>query len=184
MWKISLEEALLLGRRRAGPRGASWGEDGSIVFTTTDAGLARVTAEGGEVETLTRLDPTTGERSHRWPELLPGGRAVLFTISNTEFTTFDEAQIAVLSFAAGESRVLIERGTYPRYVPSGHILYGRGGALLAVPFDMDSLELVGSPVTVIDDLATFDATGAAQFAASRRAPSRMFPVVRYPNVGA
>ena len=73
------------GREPGGPRGASWGPDDTIVFATSDPakGLLRVSAGGGEAEVLTTPDAQKGELDHYWPEVLPGGRAVLFTIVPT-----------------------------------------------------------------------------------------------------
>ena len=60
--------------------GASWGPDGTIIFAERrgNAGLLRVSAVGGESESLTTLEE--GERDHRWPHILPGGQSVLFTV--------------------------------------------------------------------------------------------------------
>ena len=72
-----------IGKNYIVPRGASWGDDNSIVFATTDtsSGLLRVPASGGEPTLLTRLDAAKGEKNHWRPSLLPGSRGVLFTIT-------------------------------------------------------------------------------------------------------
>jgi serine/threonine-protein kinase len=118
------------------PVGASWGSDGTIVFTPGDfSGLFRVSADGGTPEVLTTPDPGKGESSHRWPDALPGGRAILFTIWTDG--TFDNARIGLVSLETGETRVLLEGGSFARYAPSGHIVFARQGALLAglYPFE-------------------------------------------------
>jgi len=112
------------------------------------------------VQILTRPDPTKGEYSHRWPQFLPGGKAVLFTIDTGG--SFDEARIAVLSLETGKTDVLFDGGTNPRYSPTGHIVFCRAGALLAVPFDLERLERTGDPVTVIDGIL-MEPGGAAHF---------------------
>jgi serine/threonine-protein kinase len=63
--------------------GGTWAEDGTIVFARDRLanGLVRVSAEGGDPEVLTKLDEEAGEVSHRWPQVLPGGKAVLYTAS-------------------------------------------------------------------------------------------------------
>ena len=129
--------------------GASWGTDGTIVFGTTDpsSGLWRVAAVGGEPVLLTTPNPEHGEVDHAWPEMLPGGHAVLFTIVASPI---DESQIAVLSLDTGEQKVLVRGGSFPRYAPTGHLLYGVQGNLWAVGFDPDRLETRGDPVPVVE----------------------------------
>lgn len=72
--------------------------------------------------------------AHRWPEVLPGGQAVLFTILRAGSADYNSAAIAVVRLDTGERRMLIEAGSYPRYMPSGHIIFVRAGTLLAMPF--------------------------------------------------
>ncbi len=98
-----------------------------------------------------------------WPEILPGGEAVLFTIIRGPV---DSAQIAVLSFDSRETKVLVPGGSNPRYAPTGHIVYGVGGTLRAVPFDLERLEVTGDPVPVLEGVMT-KSTGAANFGISQ-----------------
>ena len=132
-------------------RGASWGADGIIVFASADSasGLWRVAAAGGEPEQLTT--PEQGDGDHLWPEILPGGEAVLFTITAG---TSEETQIAVLSLTTGEQKVLLRGGAYPRYSLTGHLLYGVQADLWAVPFDLSRLEIVGDSVPVQEGVFT------------------------------
>ena len=149
-------------------RGADWGDDGWIYFTPKpDAGLWRVRADGGTPEELTKPDRAHGEKTHRWPFVLPGAKAVLFVVSTSRVTSFDDARIEVLSLDTRKRRVLITGGMYPRYVASGHIVFGRNSAILAAPFDLQSLELRGSVVTVQDGVETAGDYGFANFASSR-----------------
>ena len=145
----------------SGMRGASWGDDDTIVFSAND-GLWRVAAAGGIAEQLTTPDTAEGERAHRWPEVLPGGEAVLFTIWKNPV---EDSQIAALSLDTGE-RTIIVRGSDPRYAPTGHVVYGADGSLWAVPFDLDRLQAVGDAVPVVEGVltktsgtASFDLTG-------------------------
>ena len=132
-------------------RGASWGPEDTIIFATRDTatGLLRVPAGGGEPEVLTRPNPDRGEVDHWWPEVLPGGDAVLFTISMPGRLR----KVAVLTLENGETRELLTSGTNPRYIPSGHIVYGVDGTLRAVGFDLDRLQVTTDPVPVVDRVA-------------------------------
>lgn len=142
--------------------GASWSADGTVVFATTGpaSGLWRVAASGGESERLTAPNTRQGDVAlgtlrveHTWPAVLPDGDAVLFTISRLVADLGppgmqgEESQIAVLSLDTGEQKVLVEGGSYPRYSPTGHLLYGAEGALWAVGFDLTRFETVGNPVS-------------------------------------
>ena len=131
------------------PRGASWGPDGTIVFAQQGAGngLFRVSEAGGDSEMITTPEPP--ER-HYWPEILPDGNAVLFTVESGDNT----GQIAVLNLDTGESHVLLPAGTKPRYVSTGHLVYNVGETLRAVRFDMDRLEVLGDPIPVLEGMAT------------------------------
>jgi serine/threonine-protein kinase len=148
-------------------RGASWAPDDTIVFAPTQVGeLQRVSAAGGTPQSLTTVDVAAGEMAHLWPEVLPGGRAVLFTVKTA--AGFDEARIAVQPLGpAGEPKVLIQGGTHARYAASGHIVYGRAGGLLAVPFDLERLEIRGAPLQVVQGVAMDPRRGVAHFALSR-----------------
>ena len=144
-----------------GPLGATWGEGNTIIFGTgAPSGLWRVSANGGDPEELTTPDAEQGV-NHAWPHVLPGSRAVLFTILTGE--TVEQAQIAVLNLDTGEQKVLISGGSSPRYAPSGHIVYGVGGTLRAVGFDLDRLEVTNpNPVPVLEGVIT-KSNGAVNF---------------------
>jgi serine/threonine-protein kinase len=142
--------------------GASWGTDGTIIFSTSEGkGLFRVPAAGGEPEIVTTPDAEQGEQSHRWPEILPGGQAVLFAVF-----TGEGPHIAVLNLETGDYRLLIPGGSHPHYSPTGHIVYGLDGALWAAGFDSSRLELTGDAVPVLEEVMT-KATGAVNFALSK-----------------
>jgi serine/threonine-protein kinase len=146
--------------------GGSWAEDGTIVYTPTFVdGLWRVGADGGDPEPLTTLGD--GETSHRWPQLLPAGRAVLYTIKTANLARFDDARVAVAPLDTGEGRIVVQGGTCGRYAPSGHVVYGRGGALYAAPLDDQRLEVIGAAVEVLTDVAIDPYNGAAHYDLSR-----------------
>ncbi len=130
----------------AGFFGGSWGEDGSIIFTGS-SGLTRVSASGGTCENLTTADRQKGE-VHRWPQILPGGESILFTIGTAGL--FDSARIAALDLKSGGIRVLVNGGSSARYVPSGHLVYVRARTMFAVPFDGKRMAVTGSETPVIE----------------------------------
>lgn len=92
---------------------------------------------------------------------------MLFTIARSDIDTFDDAAIAVLSLDTRVYRVVIEGGSRPTYVDTGHVLYSRGSSLLAVPFDLETLSVRGAPVPVLDDLHTRPLFGASAYDVSR-----------------
>ena len=126
--------------------GASWGDGDVIVFATPDA-VWRVASSGGTPEAVTK--PGEDEYAYKLPQMLPGGRAVLFTLQKTLWR-WDDAQIVVQSLDTGEQKVLLDDGADARYVPSGHLVFVRRGTLMAVPFDPARLTLTGAPVAMID----------------------------------
>jgi serine/threonine-protein kinase len=127
----------------------AWGSDDRIVFVR-DGTLWEVPASGGMARRLLSLDSTRHETRQTWPVLLPGGKAVLF--SSVTGDSWDSARIESLVLATGERRVIVERGTFPLYAPSGHLVFYRDGGLLAAPFDTNRLQLTGSPTRVIENL--------------------------------
>ena len=133
------------------PRGAAWVPDGTIVVAPTQtSGLIRVPERGGKPVALTMLDRSRGEYSHRWPDVLPGGKWVIFTVG-MEDATFDEARIEAVSLETGERRVLVTGAGFARYEPRGRrLLFVRGGQLHAVGFDPERLVVRGTPEVVLD----------------------------------
>jgi eukaryotic-like serine/threonine-protein kinase len=149
----------------SGIAGATWGPDDTIVFAWFD--LFRVPASGGSPTTLLKVDEARGERFIRHPSFLPSGKAILFTVGMAESYSYDDADIGVLSLETGKKRILVHGGTSPRYAPSGHLIYARAGALLAVPFDLKKLEVTGQPFPVANGVFMSANTGMAAFSISQ-----------------
>jgi len=144
-------------------RGGDWEEDGNIVFAPNiHSGLFRVSDAGGTPIELTKLDLSTGERSHRWPQVLPGGKAVLFT----DIRGANEANIAVESLGSGRRKIVQRGGTLGRYLLGGYLVYLHNGTLFATPFDLDRLEATRAPVPVIEVVKSEPVHQSAQFAFS------------------
>ncbi|MGH9664227.1 MAG: hypothetical protein ACRD9L_07375, partial [Bryobacteraceae bacterium] len=146
-------------------RGASWGEDGFIVAALTErTGLVRVPENGGAAQPLTHLNP--GENTHRWPQVLPGAKAVLFT-ANSQPGNYENASLDVVLLKTGQRRTLYRGGYFGRYLPSGHLVYMHQGTLFAARMDLDRLSLTGPSVPVLQDVDSRAGDGGAAFDSSR-----------------
>ncbi len=141
------------------PRGGDWSRDGRIVFSPgSDTGLSVVAASGGEVTQITEV-PDNGTEAHRYPQWLPGDKAVLFT----SVTPGGAPNVEVVELSSGERRVVNQGGSYGRYVPTGHVLFVDGAAVFAQPFDVDRLEATGSPMPVLEGVESQPLDGQAQY---------------------
>ena len=125
--------------------GGWWGDDGYLYFTKVRFGLARRLVAGGPTEVLTTLDGNANEM-HVAPQLLPGGKAVLFTTIRT-LTNVNSHEIRVLDLATRQART-IARG-YAAVHRGGQVVFvSSGGILVRAPFDVERLELTGPVVTI------------------------------------
>jgi serine/threonine-protein kinase len=148
------------------PRGAAWTSDGAMVVAPNQtSALMRVADGGGKLTPLTTLDRARGESSHRWPDVLPGGKWVLFTVGWDD-APYDEARIEAVSLATGERRRVVSGAGFARYVPDGQLLFVRGGRVHAVGFDPDRLVVQGTPEVVLDPVRYDWRNGGAHLAVS------------------
>jgi serine/threonine-protein kinase len=156
-----------LGIQTMAGAGIGWGPDHTILYVAdSQHGIYRVSANGGKLEVVTKVDREKGERTHRFPQWLPDGKHFLFTVSHSEGETFDDARIVVQSLSTGERKVLIEGGTDARYSPTGHLVYARGGTLHAAPFDLNRLALTGPPIPIAEGVFQSLVRGHAHFGLS------------------
>jgi serine/threonine-protein kinase len=147
----------------ANPRGAAWGDDGNIIVNLELLGLSRVPEAGGAPQALSHPDKS-GERTHRWPQILPGGNAVLFTASNQAIGLgYDDADLKALTVKTGQSKIVQRGGYFARYLPSGHFIYVHHGTVFGVPFDLSSLQMRGTPVPILDDIGGAGSGGSGRF---------------------
>ena len=178
--KVSLQGGTPTAIGDGNYQGASWGPDGTVLFVERGQSgrLLLVSEDGGPPQDVTTVDRGEGERDHRWPQILPGGKTALFTLQAPS-GRHDECGIGLLSLETGEWRVLFEGGTFARYLPSGHVVFTRYGSLLAVPFDLQRLEVTGDPTPVLEDVAMYrtgyaylavSATGSLAYVPRRYAP--------------
>ena len=158
----------------SGQLSGSWVSEDTIVFSgTLESGqsntLNRIAAGGGESEILAAPNSDQGEGPYRHPEILPGGKAVLFN-TNTPGAL---QEIRVLLVETGEQKLLLEAGKQARYVETGHVVYGQletetqaSGTLMAVPFDLARLEITGDPVLVLQGVR-YNVPGFVDYALSK-----------------
>ena len=151
-------------------RGAAWGTDNHIVFAPSGAsGLKKVPADGGTPISLTKPDLDQGEHSHRWPEILPGGQNILFTVWGSYEAK--EAPIDVLSLETGKRKQLFRGGTDARYVSPGYLVYAKlfrekRAGLFAIRFDLETLQVTGSESMLPQKVTAHPVSGVANFTAS------------------
>jgi len=165
------------------PRGASWGSDNTIVFSTNgpERGLERVSADGGEPTRLTTPDASQGELRHVLPVMLPGSRAVLFTVTFTSGP--NDALVAALDLVNGQRKTLIRGGSQPQFIEPGYLVYQAAGSLMAVRFDADRLEVLGQPVRIVEGILV-KPNNAGEFAVSREGTLTYVPSEGTPAPGA
>lgn len=133
--------------------GGAWGADGQLVFVPIyNGGIWSVPETGGTPQLVLPTDESKDRLSYAHPQVLPGSGGILFTMFSGRAATSDDADIAVLPPGADEPRVLVKGGSNARYVPTGHLAYVRGGALLAVPFDLSRVEVTGTPTSMLAGL--------------------------------
>ncbi len=144
--------------------GASWGTDGNIIAALSALGaLSRVPETGGPPHPITRLEP--GESSHRWVQVLPGAKAILYSAGIGG--VFRSGKIVAQNLETGERKTLLASGSFPRYLPSGHLVFVRDGSLFAARFNADRLEMQGDPAPVLQDVRYAPDSGGAQVDFSR-----------------
>ncbi|MGI8402011.1 MAG: BTAD domain-containing putative transcriptional regulator [Gemmatimonadaceae bacterium] len=141
-----------------GVAGASWGPDGCIYVDGSGwTRLLRVEAKSGAVPRwFTVLDTASGEFDHTWPDVLPDGRGVLFTVTfngRNGVKGRTSYAIAVAEIPSGKHRVIVDDAMYARYATSGHLLYvTTNKTLMIVPFDQNSMKVTGEPTALTEGM--------------------------------
>ena len=159
-------------------RGGTWADDDTITFLPVSSarggpdgggGLLRVPAVGGHPEPVTTVGDD--ELTQRWPQLLPGGNALIYTVTNAPAIrasagAYADANIVAQTIPKGTPKIVQRGGYFGRYLKSGHLVYVHDGTLFAAPFDLTRLQLVGSPVPVLEGMVFGPNNGSAQIAVS------------------
>ena len=160
------------------PQGMAWSRNGRLYYGRTEDRIWGVAPESAP-EPVTTLQQT--ELTHGLPHVLPGEKALLFTVRRRENTWGDE-EVVAQDLATGERKALLRDAVDARYVRGGHLVFMRQGVLMAATFDLDRVTVRGQPAPVLDGVGhaltagrTDDITGAGQFAVSPSGPSRMWP---------
>jgi hypothetical protein len=139
--------------------GGTWNRDGVIVFSTNLV-LNRVAAEGGEPVPITKLDQGRLETQHAWPSFLPDGRHFLYLASSSDL---GNRAIHIGSLESSERILLIPADSRAAYAPPGYLIFQRGEALMAQPFDPKRLQVSGDAMRLADDVAVSSGNGRAAF---------------------
>jgi eukaryotic-like serine/threonine-protein kinase len=142
-----------------------WGADGYIYFTGVDSfGLRRISEDGGGGDPEAVTEVREGEGAHGMLDLLPGGNVGVFQVWYS--VTGEGSEIWAVDLETGERRFL-HAGNSPRYVSTGHLLFGTDeGVLMGAPFDVGRAELKGPAVPIGEGLSLEVATGVPFFALS------------------
>ncbi|OYV88197.1 MAG: hypothetical protein B7Z63_01025 [Ignavibacteriae bacterium 37-53-5] len=159
------------------PRGGGWSDNGDIVYSPNfTAGLYAIAADGGQPRVLAVPDTASGERSFRWPRVLPGGKWVLFTIGDINAPDFyDNAELAAVSLVNGDRHILGVRGDMATYVKGGYLLIWRGGELYAARFDLNTATIKSLPVAVLGTVGGDPTSGASYFTVSNTGTLAFLP---------
>jgi len=154
-------------------RGGAWSDQDTIVFSPeATSALLQTSSSGGGVTPLTKLDNSTGEVSHRWPQFLPGGRTLLFWQGNNR----DSGAISddprdklsgayLLDLKTGQKRLLLQTDSGAQYA-AGHLLYIWQNNLMAQPFDPATGKLTGTAETVAQQVSYDNDRWIGSFAAA------------------
>src|SRR5262249_38987040 len=131
------------------PRGGTWGSDGTILFAPIrDSTIYQIPANGGAPTPATELNTSRGEFSHRWPVFLADGKHILFFVPSDQEP--ESSGIYAGSLGSKDRHAVVRTAVGPAFVAGGAILYMRGEAIMAQPFDKRKLATVGEPVPLPD----------------------------------
>ena len=145
--------------------GASWDLEDTIVYADINSGIMRVSANGGIPESLIKGGRANiKEGLYIYPQMLPDGKTLLLTNASGVTNNPTDLQILVHSLKSGKQKVLLKGGLSPKYLSAGYLTYvsvnNNTANLLAVPFDLDKLEVMGGAVPIIENVGPFDVSNS------------------------
>jgi serine/threonine-protein kinase len=147
-------------------QGGAWGSNDTIIFADAEGTrLLSVSASGGSpkiVGTLGLLEHPDWGFSN--PDFLPDGVTALLTVWRT--ANPDYYRLATFSLKTGKIQILLDGGIDAHYLNSGHLVYSRGATLIAAPFDLNTLKITSSGVTLVENVRS-EEWGTVQYSVSR-----------------
>ena len=151
-------------------RGACWIDDDTIIFSPSYvSGLLSLSISQNVTKVITSLDSTRKERTHRWPQALPDGEHILYTIGNIDNPqNYENAELAIHSLKDNKKHLLNIRGEMARYVEPGYLLVSKGGTLLAAPFDLDNYKVLSPPLPLINNIDGDISSGINYYGISKK----------------
>lgn len=163
--KVALDGPVISILKVNDARGISWAGDDSLIYSPdATEGLFQISSEGGQAKSITVLDPEKNERTHRWPQVLPDGKTVIFTAGTVDSPdSYEKANIVAADITTGDSRLVLQGASMARYSPTGHLIFARGGGLYGVGFDLATLSVRGKPQLVLQGVAGDETTGMVHF---------------------
>jgi Tol biopolymer transport system component len=148
-------------------QGGAWAPDGWIYFGIVNGGLLRVRSSGGNPEPFTTPDRKAGERAHVFPQVLPGSSQLLVLVrAGKDFQDYERSNVAVLDIASRKLRVVLQGVSFGRFAPPGHLIFTRGGSVLAAPCDPRTFEPSGPHFALPADMMVADVDRAPYLAST------------------
>jgi serine/threonine-protein kinase len=148
--------------------GADWSADGRVLHAPAlgSSGIWLASEDGSEARRITTVLDSALETAHGWPQFLPDGKSIVFTVVGPS-GGWEDGSVVVQDIASGERRAVIAGATYGRYVSTGHMIYAQAdGTILAVPFDLNRLRVAGNPIPVASGVRVGYWGGAVSVAVS------------------
>jgi serine/threonine protein kinase len=141
-------------------RGGAWSTNGTILFSGTE-GLYRISAQGGQPVLATKVSER--EEAHRWPYFLPDGRHFVFL---ADAATAEDHHIRLGTLDSLEAPILFSAISRIAYAPPGYLLYVNQGALVAQPFDTNTLKITSDPTTIAEHVSEVGSNHEFDFSVS------------------
>lgn len=146
--------------------GASWGDDGFIYFAPNGvAEIQRVPEGGGNPTVVVKAASGEAVAGFRWPQILPGGKTVLFTTARSSYLE-QHYRTEAYSLANGKRVLLMDDASDARYLTSGYLVFTRGNVVMGAPFDANGLKVTGPAVPLIEGVTRDEWYGSADYALS------------------